>query len=268
MSTEYDNDKEKQADWKAPQEKEAAKPEKIQKLFGHSFAINTLENNDYIPVGGDNVFSQQVNVGVKGDFESFTEIYQEANTLAEKYDLNQLGEWLKDVKIDITPKLFAILYAFTKVYEKHYPDNTERAQIRRKLYKEKGNAITLSDIFNANAAQCAEIAAIAQYYLQSAGVDTKYISGDVLWNKEHEFSEAHSFLEIKDGEKTYLYDPTNPVNTTQGFSPSIYTTNVNFDNEINKDQKRFATATNLIGHKEAYFGVNDGTDIEAERDII
>lgn len=268
MNIENEKQQKQNAEWKAPQEQGAAKPEKIQKLFSHCFAISRFESNDYIPVGGHNVFSQEVNVGIKGDFENFDGVFGEANTLAEKYDLNQLGEWLRESNIDIDPKLFAILYAFTKVYEKHYPENAERAQARRKLYKEKGEVITLSDIFNGNAAQCAEIAAIAQYYLQNAGIDTKYISGDVLWSKEHEFSEPHSFLEIKDGEKTYLYDPTNPVNTTQGFSPSIYTTEVNFDDEINKGKKRFVTATNLIGHKEVYFGVNDGTDIEAARDIV
>lgn len=264
---ENEQSKEQYATWQAPKERES-KAEKIQQLFGHCFAINKFEDSDNIPVGGDNVFSQEVNVGIKGDFGNFAELYQEATALAEKYDLSQLAEWLKSQEIDMNPKLFAIIFAFTKVYEKRYPDNAERAHGRRKLYEGKAKDIRLSDIFNANVAECAEIAALAQYHLQEAGVDSKYISGDVLWDKEWEFSEEHSFLEIKDGEKTYIYDPTNPVNTSQGKFPSIYTTEANFDEEIHKDQKRFVTAKNLLSKKEAFYGVNNGTNVWAERDVI
>jgi outer membrane lipoprotein-sorting protein len=126
----------------------------------------------------------------------------------------------------------------------------------------------LSDIFESNTAECAEIAALAQAYLQQESITSTYFSGDVLWNKDTEFSEEHSFLIVRDGEKVYIYDPTNPTNTTQGKFPSIYTTQANFEEETRKDEKRFITTQNLISRREAYYGVNNGSNIIAEEHII
>ncbi len=251
-----------------PKANEVPTSEKAHRLFGHSFVIDRFENNDEIPVGGDNIFSQEANIKIEGDFNNFSELYQEAGELSKKYDLVQLGDWLKSLEIDMEPRLFATLFAFTAVYGKHYPHNAGRAQTRNSLYKDMAKGISLSDVFKANAAHCAEIAALAQYYLQSQNIDSAYISGDVLWNKQSEFSEEHSFLEIKDGERAYLYDPTNPVDTTQGIFPSIYTTEVDFDQEIRKGHKKFITAKNIISKNEAYYGINDGTNIDSERDIV
>lgn len=239
---------------------------KIEKLFGHSFAIDKFAEESYIPIGGDNVFSQEVNVGIKGDFIKFKDLFDSSNELADKYNFEDLQKWLEGLGIDISPKLFGTIFAFTKQFEQYYPDNPNRSVERRKLYKELGKELTLSNILDANAAECAEIAALAQFYLQDK-TPSEYISGDVLWKKEHEFSEPHSFLRIKDRNKTYLYDPANPTSTTGGNFPSIYTTEANFDEEIRQNQKRFVTAKNLIGNKEAYFGVSDGTDIR-EKHIV
>lgn len=251
------------------QTSEVQKPkEKAEQLFGHCFEIGRFEEGDRVPVGGESIFSPEVNIKVTADFEKFKEFFQQIHEIAAKYDLPKLKEYLAANGIEIDEKLFSELFAFTKKFEQQYPDNPERAEARRKLYSEKGKGIKLSDIFNANAAECAEIAALAQGYLQQEDVDSSYFSGDVLWNRDKEFSEEHSFLIIRIGEKVYLYDPTNPTNTTAGKFPSIYTTDANFGEEMRKGQKRFVTAKNLISKKEAFYGVNDGTNVWAEKHII
>jgi restriction endonuclease S subunit len=160
------------------------------------------------------------------------------------------------------------LFAFTKKFEQKYPSNPECTESRKKLYAEKGKQLKLSDIFNANSAECAEIAVLAQGYLQEKGFSSSYFSGDVLWSKEHEFSEEHTFIIIRQGDKVYIYDPPNPTSTTSGKFPSIYIVEANFDGEMAKGQKRFVRARNILSRKEAFFGVNDGTNVVAEEHIV
>ena len=82
-----------------------------------------------------------------------------------------------------------------------------------------------------------------------------------------EFSEEHSFVVIKQGDKTLIFDPSNPVTTKEGKFPSIYVVEADFDTEVRKGVKRFVTAKNILSGKEAYFGVNDGTNIDEENII-
>lgn len=249
-------------------EVEAEKVEKIKQLFGHCFEISQFDEGDRIPVGGESIFSNEANIKITGDFENFKQFLAETHELASKYDLPKLKEWLSSQGIEIDEKLFATLFAFTKKFEEKYPDNPERAEARRKIYNEKGKDIKLSDLFNANIAACGEIAALAQGYLQQEGVPSTYFSGDVLWNRDKEFSEEHSFIIIRQSDKIYIYDPTNPVNTTSGKFPSIYTTEANFDEEMAKGQKRFVAAKNLLSKKEAFYGTNNGTNIYPEKHIV
>ncbi len=253
----------------AEQIAETTKPkEKVEQLFGHCFEILKFDEGDRIPVGGESIFSNEANIKVTGDFENFTQFLAETHEMAGKYDLPKLKEWLGSQGIEIDEKLFATLFAFTKKFEEKYPDNPERAEARKKLYSEKDKEIKLSDIFTANTAECAEIAALAQGYLQQEGVPSTYFSGDVLWDRDDEFSEEHSFVVIRQGDKVYIYDPTNPINTTSGKFPSIYTTEANFEEEMRKGRKKFVTAKNLLSKKEAFYGVNDGTNVWAEKHIV
>jgi hypothetical protein len=247
---------------------EVEKEEKIKQLFGHCFEISKFEEGDRIPVGGESIFSSEANIKIEVDFQQFQELFQEAHEVAIKYDLPKLREWLTSQGIEVDEKLFAELFAFTKKFEQKYPDNPKSSEARKKLYSEKGKELKLSDIFNANNAECAEIAALAQGYLQQEGISSSYFSGDVLWNREEEFSEEHSFIIIRQGNKVYIYDPANPTGTTLGKFPSLYTTEANFDEEVAKGQKRFVTARNILSKKEAFYGVNNGTNVWAEKHIV
>lgn len=247
---------------------ETEKRKKIRQFFGHCFEILRCDDGDLIPVGGKSVFSTEANIMVRGDFKNFEQFFKEVHELASKYDLSKLKEWLISQGIEFDEKLFSVLFAFTRKIAEKYPDNPDKESVRRKLFSDKNREIKLSDIFNMNAAECAEIAVLAQRYLQEEGFFSTYFSGDVLWSENQEFSEEHSFIIIRQGDKTYIYDPANPVNTTFGKFPSIYITKANFDKEISKNQRRFITAKNLLSQKIAFFGTNDGTNVCAEKDII
>ena len=145
-------------------------------------------------------------------------------------------------------------------------DNSEQQAKRAQLYSEQRTP-ALSEIFNKESAACAEIAALAQAYLQRVGISSSYFSGDVLWNIEWEFSEEHSFIIVRAGEKAYIYDPSNPLNSKEGKYPSLHRTEVNFDKEVRKGKKQFITAKNILNGNKAWYGVNDRSNISPEKDI-
>ncbi len=252
----------------------------IEKLFGQCFEISTLQNNDKIPVGGVGFFpDSELNIEVICDFDNFNDLWKEIQNERERYNLQKLSEWLKKQGIEIDEKLFASLFAFTKTIERKYPEiferryqeNLKRSSIRERLYQQhyqSGKEIKLSEVFKENAAECAEIAALAQYFLQQKNINSSYFSGEVLWDKNEEFSGRHTFIVIRHGEKTYIYDPANPIETTQGKFPNIYSVEANFDKEVRRGQQRFVVAKNIyhkkLKKKEAYFGVNDGRNIKPE----
>lgn len=247
---------------------EISNQERTKQLFGHCFEISKFENGDLIPVGGDSIFSSEVEIKVEGDFENFEVFFRETQEIAHTYDLPKLKTWLSSQGIEIDEKIFAELFAFTKKFEQKYPDSLDRSETRKKLYSEKGKQIHLSEIFSTNSAECAEIAALAQVYLQQENISSTYFSGDVLWDKDWEFSEEHSFIIIRQGEKVYIYDPANTTHTTSGKFPSLYTVEADFDKEVGKGHKRFVTARNIFSKKEAYFGVNNGTNVWADKHIV
>jgi hypothetical protein len=270
MDPESKQPDEEYSDWKSPETGNGIPKEKIRPIFGHCFEIARFDNGDIIPVGGENIISQEMNIGIVGDFESFKQFYADTHDLTRSYNPDKLKEYLSANGIDIDEKLFATLFAFTKKYEEKYPANPEAAKTRREtLFDSTKNEKTrLSDILGANSAECAEIAALAQGFLQQEGVSSSYFSGDILWKKDEEFSEEHSFIVIRGGEKTYIYDPANPTNTTAGSFPSLYTTEADFDKEMARKQKKFVTAKNIINKNEICYGVNDGTNIIQEKHIV
>lgn len=237
-----------------------------EKLFGQCFEAAELENGALIPVGGGSIFSDKMDIAVIGDFENFTNFYDEAHSrIASKYSLGELEKLTTSQGIQVDPKLFATLLAFTEVFEEKYPRNKIQ-EGRFRTYSGK-REVKLSELFANNTIACAEITALAQSYLQREDIDSKFFSGDVLWNKSHEFSEKHSFIVIPQDEGQLLYDPTNPTNTPQGPFPSIYTTNnVDFSAEVRTNKKRFIEARNILflNKKIAYFGVNNGTNVAEE----
>jgi len=248
----------------------AGNAEKIKKLFGCCFEISKFEEGDCIPIGSEGMFCPTGEmINIIGDFESFEQFLSETSKLADEYDLAEIKQWLGSKGADIDEKLFAVLRAFTENFQKKYPDNPQRGEVRRKILNSRENKeIKLSDIFGENGAECAEIAALVQAYLQKEGISSTYFSGHVLWRKSDEYSDMHTFIIIRQDGKVYIYDPANPTSIASETIPSVFTAEANFDEEMAKKQNRFVTAKNIFDKKEVFYGVSDCTSVKEEKHII
>ncbi len=245
----------------------------IEKLFGQCFEASNFKDNARIPVGGS-MLSNEMSKFVVGDCNNFTNFYSEVDDQLAKYNLGQLDEWLIKQNIPIEVNSFSTLNAFTTIFGKNYPrEAIAAAEGRLGTYQREENP-KLSDLFANNTIACAEIASLAQFYLQKKGVNSKYISGAVLWGgeKSWEFSEKHSFILIDQGDKHYIYDPTNPINAgdpatgSKFLLPRIYTVSTDFEKEIRANKQKFIQAISIYGSKGTvdYFGVNDERNVGKE----
>jgi ABC-type Fe3+/spermidine/putrescine transport system ATPase subunit len=249
-------------------------PSRVENLFGHGVKISHIDEDDEIPVGGHRI-KDTMDTMLKCDFEEledFDEFFEDAlEQLTEDERLKKIGAWLEQDEVDVDAELFAKLVAFRKVYEEQLQGrrDAETGKERKSLYQEsERKQAKLSEVLDGGTQRCAEIAALAQYALQEGGIDSAYIGGDMLRDREHEFASEHSFILVEHEGEEYIYDPSNPVQTNQGAFPSLYRTEASFDDEVHKQKKRFVKAKNIISERELYFGVSDGTNIIPERDLV
>jgi len=234
--------------------------------FGKSFEIPYIERGASIPVGGTNILTDETNVRVLVDWNGLESLVQEMKAVAQKYDRPKLKEWLKSSKIEVNEDLFAMLHAFTDVYKERIGFEQDSNK-RRELYC--GDSPRLSEVIRGNAAECAEITALAQLYLQEE-IDSTYFAGEVLWNKDREFAEAHSFIPLIFDGQEYIFDPANPhkVPTKGGekmLIPRIQKVE-GFRDKINQGKKTYVEATSVLNQTSAWYGVGDGTNV-SERDF-
>lgn len=182
----------------------------------------------------------------------------------EKYCAqNQLCQLFADAN-SVDRNVFAAIGAITKTLEKRYTLESDASKHRSDMYSKPDASVKLSDVFNVSAAHCVEIALLAQKFLQSQrekGFNSSFFSGECMWDRDDEYADPHSFVVIRKGEKTYVYDPANPVYHPQGKFPRLHEVDSSFDTEMRKGQKRFMQAKNIFGGGEAYYGVNNGTNV-------
>jgi hypothetical protein len=250
---------------------EKSKPE-IKQHFGQSFEIHKIKDGDLVPVGGNNMFSKELDMNVLADFSSFEDFFNDIHKKISEANLNNLRQKLDSERMDIDERLFSIIYAFSQQLGKKYlydPDLNRpgHEEIRKNIYKDKEGKNKLSRIFDANVEECTDIALLAQGFLQREGVSSSYFGGEVLWNKNENYGgEPHSFIVIQANEKQYIYDPSNPMINRR--FPSVYSIEKNFSEEINKNQKIFVTAENIRDKSEAYFGTGNQTAVLPEKHIV
>jgi len=71
------------------------------------------------------------------------------------------------------------------------------------------------------------------------GASFTHFIGEMLISEDEEFPERRTFIVIQYQGKTYIYDPTNPRNTTNiGKFPSIYVSDADFYEEIRKGRRK------------------------------
>ncbi len=241
----------------------------MKRLFVKCFEAQKIEDGDILPVGGHNHLSGKLDIEIMVNTKDFEQFVDETYELFNGYNLSALRKSLDRYEIDISEKTYAMLIAFTKNFEKQYSDAlTAEEQERLGCYKEKNYRPKLSDLFDRRLVMCAEIATLAQIYLQKGNISSTYFHGAVLWNINDEFSDTHSFIIIREGGKLYIYDPANPIeNTGSGTLPALYTVEADFDKEMAKGEIKFVTAENALTKKKVYFGNDDGNVIP-EKHIV
>lgn len=234
------------------------------------YRATNIENNDKVLIGG-NLLSRELNLAVTADIENFERLFKNVETNAKRFeDNNDWNKWLHDNYPTAEPKLFFHLLAFDNVLRKMYPNMSANESQRTGFYDNKGSK-KLSQSFSYGVCMCAEIALLAQAYLQRAGFDTTFFNGELLHSAEDEFGEAHSFLSIKTDKGDYFYDPANPVNTNIGFMPRLSAIEATpaqkkqFENTIHSTNKgrhcAFLEAKDIFSKSSWYYGCGDGCNI-------
>lgn len=253
------------------QETEKSPRIQIEKLYGHCSRVNTIKSGDVMVVGGSyfsNTSSQVSPPRLISDIDVFSDFYKKAQDRLEGVNFEQLRGLLDSSGCEMSEKIFAELLVFTRALAEEYPNASEHANNRQILYSNAQDGLRLSDAFKEGGAACVEISALAQGFLQEQGVESSIFNGEVLWDKNYEFADEHTFIILKDKGKTYIYDPANPVSNGIKPLPSVFVPMVDFEIETRKNVKKFVTSRNVITKGEVYYGVGNHANIIPERDII
>lgn len=235
--------------------------------FGQTLEIKKIDNGDSIPVGGTSIFSNKLDKEVVADFDNFEIFFKESHQLSSMQNLDEIKDKLQSFNMDIDAELFAPIFAFNRKLVEYYFNNPEfknptNPVNRDEMYSQKNKDIKLSDFFDANVEECSEFAILAQGFLQREGISSSVFNGEVLWDKNDSYGEPHSFIVLRNKDKTFIYDPANPIRTPKGhLFPSVYSMEKDFDKEISKNQKIFITGTNIRDKSQVFFGAGNQTEV-------
>ena len=233
----------------------------ITHYFGKSVDVTDIRIGGTSNAGGRNKFSneQDLEMIVDTGIEPLVQ-----KMMLQKSSINKEGlkSWLEQSKIGIDTELYAPLFAFTNVYQQDVGFKISPANQREKSYA--NSSPLLSDLLSEGLAACAEIATLAQVYLQEAGIESSYFSGEVAWDRKDEFAEPHSFIHIKHNGEEYIFDPRNPIAQSNDgnitFLPRIYHVH-DFKEKIGRDQKTLVEAKIIYNESKAWYGTGDGTNL-------
>ena len=121
-------------------------------------------------------------------------------------------------------------------------------------------------MFDKHLFQCAEYATIAQLYLQSVGVDSEYVGGEYIGNKNWEFGDQHSFVIIHENDIDYVFDP---ANNNAYAKPNISIVEMTPEQKIKiqakllagKRKVAFFETRDIITNRKTFYGYGDGCNI-------
>ena len=241
--------------------------------FGGCYGIEKIEPNKCIPVGG-NLFTEKMGKYLYIDYDNLKNLFnidKLCETTSEYLPKKESwGKWLKEEGIDVDPEIYMIAFLFTKAYDKKFGYKRDINEVRNKreeLFK-NNDIVPISEILEKGIAECAEIAALAQLYFQKVkeeiGIEfeSTYISGEVLWDKDREFGEPHSFIHIKYNGREYIFDPANPIESERDgtYHPRIQTVE-DFKKKISQDKKIFVKTVSIYNNNEIYYGVGNRTNV-------
>jgi hypothetical protein len=230
--------------------------------------IGNIKNNDRILIGGS--FAGKLNLAVIADTDNFAGLFNAAAKNAQIFTDNAgMQKWLSNLAPDFNAEAFAHMCAFDNVLRKMYPELSAHADKRKLFYD--GSDKTLSEAVNNGVCQCAEIAVLAQTYLQQQGFESKYFGGELLRSVNDEFGEPHSFITLKTSGQDYIYDPANPLLSKGLYLPQIAAVEATplqkaqFEAKIHTTgggrNCAFLEAKDILTKSSRYYGCGDGMNI-------
>ncbi|MCL2672850.1 MAG: hypothetical protein FWF01_00480 [Alphaproteobacteria bacterium] len=242
----------------------------MEKITDTSYYLEYIKDNDNIPVGG-NALRGGLSSQLSADSDGFRDFFDTVRARAEDTVNNPAYmKWVDGNKglIKTSPELYAHLTSFTQAAGEMYPGISSNVANRMSFYKE-GKPLKLSQARDNGIFACAEYSMLAQLYLQSAGIKSRFFNGEVLWDKNHEFSEDHAFIIIDDNGEDFIFDPANPVQTADGPRPSVFQPQVTdrqmeeFNKKMAKSRRKvgFFEARNMLTGGAAYYGYGDRANV-------
>lgn len=241
----------------------------FEKLNETNCRIGDIQNNDKIPIGGS--FYGRLDLAVTADIDSFETFFVTVEKNALSFENNDaMKKWIARIVPDFDVKAFAHMYAFDNVLRKMYPNLSSDLSARQQFYDKEGNK-TLSQSVKAGVCKCAEIAVLAQAYLQRQGFRTKYFGGELLRSFDDGIGQAHSFISFQTEHNDYFYDPANPMFNRGVYLPRISVVEATlaqkkqFENKIHSNGNgrncAFLEAKNILTKAGWYYGCGDKADI-------
>ena len=238
----------------------------FEKLNETNCRMSDIQNDDKILIGGS--FPGRLDLAVKADINQFKDFFEIVQKYTKNIQNNQsMQNWLKQNSSDFDIRIFSHLLAFDNVLRKIYPKLSDHIEQRSNFYDTEGSK-TLSQAVENGVCQCAEIAILAQAYLQKQDIQSQYFGGEMFRSLEDEFAEAHSFIMLKVLENDYIYDPVNSIFKNSMYLPRISSIEATpeqkkqFEKKIHiEGDKRncaFLEAKNILTKSSWFYGCGDG----------
>lgn len=239
----------------------------LRKINKVSLIASGIDIGDVIPVGGNSLTNEQTKfLKVDKIPDELQEAFDSINKIVSNNIENpQLLAFLKQYKISMSTLLFAKLLGFTTIIAKRFPNIACRDGSREAFYSDNPTA-NLSDLFEKHLFKCAEFAAIAQLYLQSMGVDSEYVGGEYVGDKNWEFGDQHSFVIIHENDIDYVFDP---ANNNANAMPNISVVELTQEQKVmiqsklltGKRKVAFFETRDIITNRKSFYGYGDGANI-------
>lgn len=246
----------------------------IKPLFRGIWA-ERLENNQVLPVGGS-LFSQELSTGLLLDFDSFeadSSNFTEENLRALfEQSKDGLIDWLTEIGSDIDPYTYFACYQVQ--LKTHQLLEIDQADIDPGLERQKkymdNESPALSSLKGVTG--CAERAALGQWLIQKAGIDSAYVSGITIpdANDLDDYPEDHSWVVLRDPEvenSHLIFDIARPRAAEGNPVPRVLQTKARFNYDQLKDTNdALFMAREVLQGGELYFGV--GHPASGKRNIV
>lgn len=158
--------------------------------------------------------------------------FDELDARVKKISREKIQKFLDSKNIKFDTEAFIYLFCFQNYIREVFPNYTKNADadirhVFAKKYKSsETNPMLLSIAFKEKIVSCAEMALVAQMYLQHCGITSFLYGGSAFFhnkipNNSSLRGDAHAFLNIKVKDKSYFYDPVNPIIIDKYEMPAI-----------------------------------------------